>query len=104
MQSEMDAECPTPLSWSLRYQHQKLAGLFPAPGMPCPHLEEGKGVKRLLSPSLVVAVQRGGAGGGEYPGEEAASAAPRCMALRWEPKTLVFPELKGKQSHPVPIS
>lgn len=48
-------------------------------------------------------MQQGGDGGGEYPGEETASAAPRCMALRWEPKTLVFSDLKGKQKLSVSV-
>lgn len=46
--------------------------------------------------------QQGGAGGGEYTGEEVTSAAPRSMALRWESKTLIFPEPEGKAEPPGP--
>lgn len=53
---------------------------------------------------MAAVLQQGGAGGGEYTGEEVTSAAPRSMALRWESKTLILPELKGKRSHPVPVS
>lgn len=102
---EWDTECPAPF----------LVSLLAAPEVgwvvfyPRDALATSGGRtrgERLLwgEPGLVAAVQQGGAGGGEHPREDVASAALRHMALRWEPKTLVFPELKGKRSHPVPVS